>query len=56
MRLKHTGVRRADLDVDLVGLELDERIAGRDGIAFLAQPFGDARVDDGLTDFGHDDV
>ena len=53
---QHAGVRRADLDVDLVGLELDERIAGGDGVAFLAQPLGDARVDDRLTDFGHDDI
>ena len=29
IRLKHAGLRRADLEVDLVGLELDERIAGR---------------------------
>ena len=53
---QHAGLRRADLEVDLVGLELDERIAGGDGVAFLPQPLGDARVDDGLTDFGHDDV
>ena len=49
-------MRRADLDVDLVGLELDERIASRDGVALLAQPFGHTRVDDGLTDFGDDNV
>ena len=53
---QHAVVRRADFDVNLVGLELDERIAGRDGVAFLAQPFGDTRVDDGFTDFGHEDV
>ena len=32
------GLRRADLDVDLVGLELDQRLAGGNRIALLAQP------------------
>ena len=45
-----------DLEVDLVGLELDERIADGDDVAFLAQPLGDARVDDRLADFGDDDI
>ena len=53
---QHAGLRRADLEVDLVGLELDERLAGGDGVAFLLQPLRDARVDDRLADFGHDDV
>ena len=50
------GLRRADLDVDLVGLELDQRIAGGDDIALLAQPLRHAGIDDGLSDFGNDDV
>ena len=49
-------MRCADLDVDLVGLELDEWIAGGNRLAFLAQPLGDACVDYRLTDFGHEDV
>ena len=53
---EHAGLRRRDLDVDLVGLELDERLADGDGVAFLLQPLGDARVDDRLADFRHDDV
>ena len=53
---QHPGLRRADLEIDLVGLELDERIAGGDGLPFLAQPLGDAGIDDRFTDFGYDDV
>ena len=45
-----------NLEIDFVGLELDERIAGRDRLAFLAQPLGDTGIDDGFTDFGNDDV
>ena len=56
MRLSTPACGRADLDVDLVGLELDERLAGGDGVAFLAQPLGHTRVHDGLTDFGHEDI
>ncbi len=53
---QHTGVRRADLDVDLVGLELDEWIAGGNGVAFLAQPLRHSGIDDGFTDFWDDDI
>ncbi len=53
---QHTRLRRANLEIDLVGLELDERIAGRDDVPFLAQPLGDAGVDDGFSDFGNDDI
>ena len=56
MRLRTPALRRADLDVDLVGLELDQRIAGSDDIALLPQPLRHAGVDDGLSDFGNDDV
>ena len=46
------GLCRRDLEVDLVGLELDQRIADGDGVAFLLQPLRDAGVDDRLADFG----
>ncbi len=49
-------MRRTHFDVDLVGLELDERIAGGNGVAFLAQPLRDAGIDDGFTDFWNDDI
>jgi hypothetical protein len=55
-RREHARLRRGDLDVHLVGLELDERLARRDLIAGLLQPAGHARVDDGLPDFRHKDV
>ena len=53
---QHAGLRRRDLEVDLVGLELDERVADGDGVPFLLQPLRDARVDDRFADFGDDDV
>ena len=53
---QHAGLRGADLEVDLVGLELDERVARGDLIALPAQPLGDARVDNRLADLGYDDV
>jgi hypothetical protein len=54
--LEHAGPGRGHFDVDLVGLELDERLAGSDRIAFLFQPPRDPRIHDGLADLGHDDV
>ena len=54
--LRDAGLGRGDLEVDLVGLELDQRIADRDGVPFLAQPLRDARVDDRFADFRNDDV
>ena len=54
--LEHPGSRRGHFDVDLVGFELDERLAGRDGIAFLLQPARDPRIHDRFADLGHDDV
>ena len=54
--LEHAVLRRGDLDVDLVRLELDERLAHRDGVAFLLQPARDAGVDDRLAHLRHDDV
>ena len=56
MRLSTPACGGADLEVDLVGLELDERLAGGDRVALLLQPLGDARFDDRFTEFGHDDV
>ena len=53
---QHAGFRRRDLEVDLVGFELDERIAGRDDVAGLLQPARHARIDDRLADFGNDDI
>jgi hypothetical protein len=50
------GLRGTDLEIDLVGLELDEGITGRYGFPFLPQPLGDARVDDRLTDLRDQDV
>ena len=43
------GALGADLEVDLLGLELDERLAGGDAVAFLLQPARDARFDDRFT-------
>ncbi len=45
-----------DLEVDLLGLELDDRLAELDAVAFLLQPARDARLDDGLTKFRDNDV
>jgi hypothetical protein len=53
---QHASLRSAHLEVDLVGLELHQRITGGDDLPFLAQPLGDAGVDDRFSDFGHDDV
>ncbi len=55
-RGQYSRLRRRDLDVDLVGLELDERLADGDLIALLFQPLGDAGVDDRLAHLGDDDV
>ena len=46
----------ADLEVDLLGLELDDGLAGGDGLALALQPARDARFDDRLTELGNDDV
>ena len=46
----------ADLEVDLLGLELDERLADLDPVAFLLQPPRDARFDDRFSELGDDDV
>ena len=46
----------ADLEVDLLGFELDERLADLDAVAFLLQPPRDARLDDRLAELRNDDV
>ena len=46
----------ADLEVDLLGFELDERVADLDAIAFLLQPPRDARLDDRFSELRDDDV
>src|SRR5262249_16801124 len=46
------GLRGGDLEIDLVGLELDERLSGGHRVAFVFQPSCDPGVDDRLTDFG----
>jgi hypothetical protein len=54
--LEHAGSGRGHFDVDLVGLELHERLACGHRIAFLLEPPRDPRIHDGLADLGHDDV
>ena len=55
-RRQHAGLLGADLEVDLLGLELDDGLAGGDGLALALQPARDARFDDRLTELGNDDV
>jgi len=55
-RPEHAGLRRADLDVDLVGLELHKRVAGGHRVARLLQPARHARVHDRFAELGNDDV
>src|SRR5262249_9400795 len=50
------GLRGSDLDVDLVGRELHERIADVDGVAFLLPPFRAAAADDRCADLGDNDI
>ena len=50
------GLRRRDLEIDLVRLQLDERVPGGHRVSFLFKPLGDTRVDDRLADFGNDDI
>ena len=46
----------ADLEVDLLGLELDDRLADFDAVARLLQPPRDARFDDRFTQLWNDDI
>ncbi len=52
----HAGALGVDLEVDFLGLELDDRVADFDAVAFLLQPTRDARFDDGLSELWNDDV
>ena len=56
MLREHAGLRRADFEVDLVGLELDERLAGRDAVALLLQPRATRASTTDSPSFGNDDV
>jgi hypothetical protein len=54
--LQHAGAIRAHFEIDLLGLELDERFTGGDLIAFVLQPFRDAGFDNRFTELGDNDV
>ena len=47
---------RAHLEVDLLGLELDDGLADLDAVAGLLQPARDARLDDRFAELWNDDV
>jgi hypothetical protein len=55
-RLQHTGPIGADLEVDLLGFELDERVAGGDAVTRLLQPLCDAGFDYRLAQLRNNDV
>jgi hypothetical protein len=43
------GLIAADLEIDLVGLELHDRLTGADRLANLFEPSADTCLDDGLS-------
>ena len=47
---EHAGGRRRDLDGDLVGLELDQRLVHRHGVAGLLEPAADGGLRHGLAE------
>ena len=49
---EHAALLGADLEIDLLGLELDDRLADLDAVALLLQPARDARLDDRFTELG----
>ena len=53
---QHAGLLGADLEIDLLGFELDDGLAGGDRLALALQPARDARFDDRFTELGDDDV
>ena len=53
---QYAGDGRRHFQVDLVGFELDQRIAQRDDVADVLHPASDAGFDNRLTDFGDYDV
>ena len=52
---ERAGGRRRHLDRHLVGLELDQRLVGGDGVADLLEPFADGRFGDGFAEGGNAD-
>jgi hypothetical protein len=44
-----------DVEVDFVGLQLDEGFATTDGVTFALQPLADDRIDQGLPEWWHPD-
>ena len=46
------GFEGRDFDGDLVGFELDQRIPGSDSVAFVLEPAGNGRLDDGFPEGG----
>jgi hypothetical protein len=46
----------ADLEIDFLGFELDDRLADLYAVAFLLQPARHARFDDRLTKLGDNDI
>ena len=47
---EHAGFERGHLDRNLIGLQLDERFARRDGVAFVLEPARDCSFGDGLAE------
>ena len=52
----HAAALGVHLEVDLLGFELDDRLADLDAVALLLQPARDARLDDRFTEFRNDDI
>ena len=50
--VEHAGLQRRNFDGDLVGLELDQGVAGGNGIALLLEPPRDGGLDDRLAERG----
>jgi hypothetical protein len=55
-RRQHAGPIRAHFQIDLLGLEFDQRIARRDPIADVLQPFRHTGFDHRLAQLGHHDI
>ena len=53
---EHARGGRRDLDCHLVGLELDQRLVDRNGLAGLLEPFADGGLGDGFTESGNADL
>jgi hypothetical protein len=55
-RAEDSGAVGAHFEVDLLGLELHQRVADRHAVARLLQPLRDARLDHRLTEFRNHNV